>query len=141
MDWILNSCRKSGDQNEKKMLKNNRGFIGFGKPEEKREEKTTNTTIKQFTKFKEMANQGDNIYLYQNKVGIIAMGKYTGEYYEPQFMDEKAPDWSVDEKQCHIGIQKWNILSDPIKYTPLPLTLYPQIHTNFRAPPLDLANV
>ena len=121
--WILNSCCKSGYYNEAKMLQNNRGFIGFGKPEEKREDKKTNTTIKQFNKFKQIAKKGDNIYLYKNKVGVIAIGEYTGEYYEPQFIDDKAPDWNIDEKQCHIGI-KWDLLPDPIKYKPLPRTLY-----------------
>ena len=48
MKWILNSGRKDNTTNENKMLSLNRGFIGFGTPEEKREEKKSYTTIKQY---------------------------------------------------------------------------------------------
>ena len=37
MKWILNSGRKDNTENENKMLKLNREFIGFGTPDEKRE--------------------------------------------------------------------------------------------------------
>ena len=131
MNWILNSgrCKRKFNSsstrtnNEKKMLKNNRGFIGFGIPEEKRREKKSYTTIKQFNNFKKKAKHGDNISLYVNKIGIIAEGTYTGEFFKPQFRDEYAPDWSENEEQFHIGIQ-WNILSEPLDYIPKPITLY-----------------
>ena len=90
--------------NEQQMLERNRGFIGFGVPEEDRINKNGNTTYKQFDKFKELSNSGDIIYLYKNKVGYIARGIYTGEYFEPQFSDEKARGWPQDEIQIHMGI-------------------------------------
>lgn len=123
MRWILNSGRKDNIENEKKMLKFNRGYIGFGTPDEKRENKKSYTTIKQYKNFKNKAKKGDEINLYANKIGIIAKGIYTGEAYNPQFIDEYAPDWNINEKQIHIGI-KWEILEKPKKYTPKPITLY-----------------
>ena len=123
MRWILNSGRKDNTTNENKMLILNRGFIGLGTPEEKREEKKSYTTIKQYENFKKKAKAGDEINLYANKIGIIAVGTYTGEAYFPQFIDELAPDWSIDEKQIHLGI-KWEILDIPKKYIPKPITLY-----------------
>ena len=126
MIWILNSGRKDKKtlpNNEIKMLKFNRGFIGFGTPSEKRNEKKSFTTIKQFENFKKKSKSGDIINLYANKIGIIAEGIYTGESYYPKFIDELAPDWSIDEKQIHLGI-KWRILDKPLKYKPKPITLY-----------------
>ena len=123
MRWILNSGRKNNTTNENKMLSLNRGFVGFGTPEEKREEKKSYTTIKQYENFKKKAKSGDEINLYANKIGIIAVGIYTGESYSPQFLDELAPDWCINEKQIHLGI-KWKILDKPKKYKPKPITLY-----------------
>ena len=52
MIWSLNT---GGDVNEQQMLERNRGFIGFGIPEEDRINKKGNTTYKQFDKFKELS--------------------------------------------------------------------------------------
>ena len=57
MRWILNSGRKDNIENEKKMLKFNRGYIGFGTPDEKRENKKSYTTIKQYKNFKNKAKR------------------------------------------------------------------------------------
>ena len=123
MNWVINSCRKSGLNNERKMLEKNVFFIGFGTPNEKREEKKSYTTIKQFENFKKKSNIGDTIYLYANKVGIVAKGKYTGNIYEPSEID-KAPDWSNLEKQSHIRVEEWSIFEKPINYKARPQTLY-----------------
>ena len=123
MRWILNSGRKENITNENKMLSLNRGYIGFGKPEEKREEKKSYTTIKQYENFKKKAKAGDEINLYANKIGIIAIGIYTGMSHFPTSIDELAPDWCINEKQIHLGI-KWKILDKPKKYKPAPITLY-----------------
>ena len=124
MNWIINSCRKSGLNNEEKMLDKNVFFIGFGTPNEKREEKKSYTTIKQFENFKKKSNIGDTIYLYANKVGIIAKGNYIGSICEPIKKNEKAPDWSELEKQSHVGVDKWIIFDTPINYKARPQTLY-----------------
>ena len=123
MNWIINSCRKSGLNNEEKMLEKNVFFIGFGTPYEKREEKKSYTTIKQFDNFKKKSNVGDTIYLYANKVGIIAKGKYNGIIYEPNEIN-RAPDWSDLEKQTHIGVEEWIRFENPINYKARPQTLY-----------------
>jgi len=124
MNWIINSCRISGGQNEIQMLANNIFYIGFGTLEEERHKKKTNTTIKQFNTFIQKAKKGDNIYLYANKVGIIAIGEFTGDYYNPICNEEKAPDWGVEHYQCHVKVTKWNKIYPPLKYKPRPLTLY-----------------
>ena len=124
MNWIINSCRKSGIQNEKTMLDKNIFYIGFGVPTEERNLKKSNTTIKQFNNFIQKAKKGDNIYLYANKLGIIAIGKFSGEYYNPISNTEKAPDWNNNENQCHIKVNEWIKISPPFKYKPLPITLY-----------------
>ena len=121
--WIINSCRKSGLHNEKYSLENNIFMIGLGTPEENRDKKKGNTTIKQFDKFKKHVNINDTIYLYANKTGIIAKGKFL--YIIENIKDEdKAPDWSKDEKQTHIKIDKWEIFEVPLKYKARPPTLY-----------------
>ena len=120
--WIVNSCRKSGLQNEKYCLDNNICMIGFGIPEEHRDKNSGNTTIKQFDKFKNNVNVNDTIYLYANKIGIIAKGKFLS--FNKDIQDEhKAPDWSKDEKQIHINIDKWEKFENP-NYKARPLTLY-----------------
>ena len=124
MNWIINSCRKSGRDNEQAMLDNNIFYIGFGTPIGNRKDKKSNTTIKQFDFFSTTAKKGDKIHLYVNKIGIVAIGEFTGTYYLPKTDDEKAPDWSKLEGQCHVKIDKWNKLSVPLKYKPRPLTLY-----------------
>ena len=111
--WSLNTACKS---NEQSMLLKNRGYIGLGEPYENREEKKGNTTIKQLVKFKNIAKKNDYIFLYKNKIGFIAYGKYTGEVFTPQFNDEFAPGWnSSSEKQCHLGIDQWISFMNPIK--------------------------
>ena len=128
--WIINSCRKKKkysnneySKNEKHSFDNNIFMIGFGTPEENRDKKKGNTTIKQFDKFKKEVNINDTIYLYANKTGIIAKGKFSHIIENIEDKD-KAPDWSKDEKQTHIKIDKWEIFKDPLKYKPRPLTLY-----------------
>ena len=69
------------------------------------------------------AKAGDEINLYANKIGIIAVGIYTGLSHFPTSIDELAPDWCINEKQIHLGI-KWKILDKPKKYKPAPITLY-----------------
>ena len=65
------------------------------------------------------------MFLYKNKTGIIAVGVYTGKCTDPELNKEKeAPDWDKDEKLCHIVIEKWEKQTPPIKYRPLPQTLY-----------------
>ena len=73
--------------------------------------------------FKKKSNIGDTIYLYANKVGIIAKGKYNGNIYEPSDID-KAPDWSDLEKQLYIEVEEWIIFENPINYKARPQTLY-----------------
>ena len=123
MYWVINSCRKSGINNERIMLDKNVFYIGFGTPSEERHKKKSNTTNKQFQTFLRRAQKGDAILLYANKCGIIATAKYTGEYFSPDEND-KAPDWDSDEIQCHIKVTKWHICDSPIKYRARPPTLY-----------------
>ena len=111
--WSLNtSCYP----NEISMLNKNRGYVGLGDTHENREEKKGNTTNKQLSKFKNIAKKNDLIFLYKNKTGFIAYGKYTGEAFHPQFNDELAPGWCpCSERQCHLGIQQWININPPIK--------------------------
>jgi len=105
------------------MMKYNRGVIGLGlwsnpKPD------NGYTTVSQLKSFKKRAKKGDIIFLYESGIGFIAYGIYTGEIFAPQFKSERAPGWSPQERQEHIGIVKWKKIATPFKTGHGPKTLF-----------------
>ena len=77
----------STKNNKNHMLKNNTGFGDNRKDNNEYIERSkSNTTPHQFNKFKNNANPGDIIILYENKKGHI-FWKFTGEIYSPLYVD------------------------------------------------------
>ncbi len=128
--WIGNSCRintaDGGRKIEDYMLNNNIFCIGYGTPEEKREQKKGNTTIKQINKFINEAKQGDIINLYANRTNsIIASGVYKGNsLHKTTNYDGKIPYWDKKEIYTCIEIENWIKLLKPITIKPKRFTLY-----------------
>ena len=117
--WSLNTCKKDKQRCHKielgledYMLSENVACFGIGQPEEKREEKKGFNTCKQFEKFKNEAEKGDIIYLYSNRVGIIAYAYYNGHLTEE--LNNKGPWKLLMERQINIGIKEW-IKIEPVK--------------------------
>jgi len=111
-------CNTGNENNKDHMIRRNLCYIGLGNNRtdyEDRMKKKGNSTPKQFTKFERLAKSGDLIYLYENKVGYIAYGEYTGEIIEPQKGCELAPYWSKEEIQKHIRVKNWIQMKNPIK--------------------------
>ena len=120
-EWHINSGYKSHyKMNQAHMIKRNLAYIGFGRGNDEytsRSESKGFTTPKQFEKFKKNAKKGDKIYLYQNGVGYIQYGYYTGIIYvtgPSSRARELAPDWRITEIQKHIQVDKWIPVSNPI---------------------------
>ena len=115
-EWHINSgCKMNKDH----MTKRNLAYIGLGHSNDEytsRSESKGFTTPKQFEKFKKNAKKGDKIYLYQNGVGYIQYGYYTGIIYvtgPSSRARELAPDWRITEIQKHIQVDKWIPISNP----------------------------
>ena len=110
--WHINS---SSYRNKIHMIERNYCYIGLGKDLNEYEQriKNKNATPNQFFRFKEEAQNGDIILLYQNKKGYIAYGRFTGEINEPTMDHDLAPDWSKTEIQKHIQVDSWNFIDNP----------------------------
>jgi hypothetical protein len=115
-EWHINSgCKMNQDH----MIKRNLAYIGLGSGNDEytgRCESNGFTTPKQFEKFKKDAKKGDKIYLYQNGVGYIQYGYYTGIIYVTGPSSralELAPDWRITEIQKHIQVDQWIPISNP----------------------------
>ena len=118
--WHINSHWIACPGNQPHMIKRNLAYIGLGCNIDDYSNRTKAkgfTTPKQFEKFKKNAKKGDKIYLYQNGVGYIQYGYYTGIIYvtgPSSRARELAPDWRITEIQKHIQVDKWIPISNPI---------------------------
>ena len=113
--WHLNAGTIN---NRNHMIKNNRGYIGMGLTKDTNIDNNNNkyyeyrlthknTTPHQFNMFLQKASIGDIIVLYENKVGHIYKGIYTGNIIIPKIGSEIAPDWNITEIQKHIEVREW----------------------------------
>ena len=113
--WHLNAGTIN---NRNHMIKNNRGYIGLGLTKEINTDTNNNkyyeyrltqknTTPHQFNLFLKRAAIGDIIVLYENGVGHIYRGIYTGNIIIPKIGSEIAPDWNITEIQKHIEVREW----------------------------------
>ena len=119
-EWPINSNLFSNyKQNQPHMIKRNLAYIGIANDRDDYSSRTSSTgftTPKQFEKFKKNAKKGDKIYLYQNGVGYIQYGYYTGIIYvtgPSSRARELAPDWRITEIQKHIQVDRWIPISNP----------------------------
>ena len=110
--WHINS---STDGNKNHMIKRNYCYIGLGNNINDYNQRllNKNTTPHQFYKFQREARSGDILLLYQNKIGYIAYGKFTGIINEPIMGCDIAPDWSKTEIQKHIQVNSWIFINNP----------------------------
>lgn len=110
--WHIN-C--STDENKNHMIKRNYCYIGLGNNIDDFNQRilNKNTTPHQFYKFQREARRDDILLLYQNKIGYIAYGKFTGIINDPIMGCDIAPDWSKTEIQKHIQVNTWIFINNP----------------------------